>query len=371
VSSRLDGQQVYSDRTVVRSLTGQLHDLCRDAPEMAFMEVCGTHTMAIFRQGIRALLPSNLRLVSGPGCPVCVTPTSYLDIALALARRGDVTIATFGDLVRVPGSYSSLERDKAAGCDVRIVYSPLDAVGLAAASAPKQVVFLGVGFETTTPAVAQSVLEADRLGLSGFRVLVAHRRVVPALEALLASPDLKLDGFLLPGHVSVILGSEAYRFLLRSGVSGVVTGFEPADILRALIRLVQAAREGQPVLENQYARLVSPEGNRLACEAMDRVFEPVDAEWRGLGILPRSGLALRADYARFDALGLLEATELRAIREAVRDESGCRCGEVLTGTVRPPECSFFGSDCTPETPVGPCMVSSEGTCAAYYKYGER
>jgi hydrogenase expression/formation protein HypD len=338
------------------------------------MEVCGTHTMAIFRHGVRSLLPANLRLISGPGCPVCVTPTSYLDLALALARREDVTIATFGDLVRVPGSASSLERAKAAGADVRIVYSPLDAVSLAERlrrEGPRTVVFLGVGFETTSPAVAQALLEADRRGVENFRVLVAHRRVVPALEALLHFPELKLDGFLLPGHVSVILGAEAYRFLEARGVSGVVAGFEPVDVLSALLKLVESALEGRARLENQYARLVSPQGNLKALAALDRVFVPVDAEWRGLGVLPSSGHALHPAFARFDAAGLLTPEEREEIRRSVREDEGCRCGEVLCGTVRPPECGLFGTVCTPETPVGPCMVSSEGTCAAYYKYGER
>lgn len=362
-------EAAYSDAKVVRELVARLGRASEGLPEMAVMEVCGTHTMAIFRHGIRAFLPPNLRLISGPGCPVCVTPTSYLDLALALAAKPEIVIATFGDLVRVPGSRSSLERVRAAGSDVRIVYSPLDAVTLAAESENKTVVFLGVGFETTIPAVAQAVLDAERRGVENLRILVAHRLVVPALEAVLSSPDLRLDGFLLPGHVSVILGSEAYRFLLDRGVSGVVAGFEPVDVLLALVRLVESIRRGEPVLENQYARLVSAQGNLLARAAMDKVFRPVDAEWRGLGILPQSGLAFRPEYARFDALGRLDAAEQRAVHEAVRDEGACRCGEVLTGTVRPPECPFFGTVCTPETPVGPCMVSSEGTCAAYYKYG--
>ncbi len=428
-----DWERAYGDPDLVRGLVQRLAEACRGQPERTFMEVCGTHTMAIFRHGIRSLLPPNVRLISGPGCPVCVTPTTYLDLAIALARKG-VVIATFGDLVRVPGSRSSLELERAQGADVRIVYAPMDAVELAAQPAavretsvrptgkkapgastrsgvqgpmeptatsgkkapgaparsgvhepmdptvasgrnaqasagPKTVVFLGVGFETTSPAVALSILDAERRGLENFRVLVAHRRVIPALEALLASPALRLDGFLLPGHVSTILGSEAYRFLEDRGVGGVVTGFEPVDILRALLTLETGAREGRPAVTNEYARAVAPEGNRRALEVLDRVFRPVDAEWRGLGLIPRSGLALRPEYARFDAQALLSEAERRSVEEAAWDAEGCRCGEVLTGAVSPPDCAFFGTLCTPETPVGACMVSSEGTCAAWYRYG--
>jgi len=286
-----------------------------------------------------------------------------------------VTITTFGDLVRVPGSASSLEREKADRADVRIVYSPLDAVDLAerfrAEGTERTVVFLGVGFETTTPGAAQAILEARRRGISNFRVLGCHRRVVPALEALLRNPALRLDGFLLPGHVSVVLGSDAYRFLAGRGVSGVVAGFEPVDILRALVRLLELIEGGHPGVENQYPRLVSASGNLRALAAMDEVFEPVDAPWRGLGVLPESGLRLRRDFADFDALRLLDDAQLRAIEENAADESGCLCGEVLTGLVSPLECPFFGEACTPESPIGPCMVSSEGTCAAYYKYQAR
>jgi hydrogenase expression/formation protein HypD len=279
-------------------------------------------------------------------------------------------IATFGDLMRVPGSRSSLERERAAGADVRVAYSPLDAVTLAEQES-RTVVFLAVGFETTSPAVAQAVLEAQRRGVANFRVLIAHRRVVPALEILLTFPQLDLDGFLLPGHVSTVLGSDGYTFLEKHGVSGVVAGFEPVEVLRALVRLVECVKTGKPAVENQYARFVAKEGNRRALAVMEQVFVPVDAEWRGLGILPQSGHALRPAYARFDALDLLSAEERSAILQAVRVETACRCGEVLCGTVRPPQCDLFGSICTPEAPVGPCMVSSEGTCAAYYKYGER
>jgi hydrogenase expression/formation protein HypD len=368
-----DTERAFSDPETARVLVRKLHGVCDGSRSMTFMEVCGTHTMSIFRQGLRRFLPRNLRLVSGPGCPVCVTPPSYIDLALALARKEGVTIATFGDLMRVPGSRTSLEEEKAGGADVRVVYSPFDALALARgpARAGRQVVFLGVGFETTSPAVAQAVFDAQRLGISNFRVLVAHRLVIPALEALLSAPELSLDGFILPGHVSVILGSEAYRFLVARGVSGVVTGFEPVDILRSLLTLAERTRAGTPVLENQYARLVAPEGNPRALAMMNGVFRPVDAEWRGLGVLPQSGFALRPEYSAHEALELLSAEERKKVLDGVAGERGCRCGEVLTGAVTPPECPFFGEACTPETPIGPCMVSSEGTCAAWFKYGER
>ncbi len=362
--------RAYSDPELVRRLVGRLEEVCSGQPERTYMEVCGTHTMAIFRHGVRELLPRNVRLISGPGCPVCVTPTSYLDLAIALARKG-VRIATFGDLLRVPGSSSSLERERAAGAEIGIVYSPFDSIPLAESDPGRPVVLLGVGFETTTPAVAQTVITAAERGLRNLRVLSAHRRVVPALEALLASPGLRLDGFILPGHVSAVLGSDAYRFLAERGIGGVVTGFEPVDILRSLLSLAEQARTGRARVENQYTRVVSDRGNRRALDAIDRVFRPVDAEWRGLGTIPDSGLAFREAYDAFDALALLSEGERGAIAADARDESGCRCGEVLSGIAQPPDCPYFDTLCTPETPVGACMVSSEGTCAAWYRYGRR
>ncbi len=329
------------------------------------MEVCGTHTVAIFKAGIRQLLPEAVELVSGPGCPVCVTPNGYLDTAVAYSRRDDVIIATFGDMLRVPGSTSSLAAEQAAGADVRIVYSPLDSLTIAAANPGKKVIFLAVGFETTAPTAAATVLAAEQAGLENFFVLSAHKLVPPALRALLTAGETKVDGLLLPGHVSAIIGEAPYRFLADEfAVPAVIAGFEPLDILRAVYLLVQRISAGEAALENEYRRVVPPAGNPAALAVLDRVYEPADAAWRGLGVIPASGLAVRAAYRRFDAPVALPVTA-----EETKEHAGCRCGEVLRGVARPQQCPLFGTACTPERPVGSCMVSVEGTCAAWYKDG--
>jgi hydrogenase expression/formation protein HypD len=335
-------------------------------PPAAFMEVCGTHTMSAFRFGVRGMLPPNVRLLSGPGCPVCVTPNDYLDRALAYARRKDVVLATFGDMMRVPGTRSSLERERAAGADIRVVYSPLDALEMARADASRRVLFLGVGFETTAPLVAASVLEARETGVRNFLVLSGHKLVPPALEALLAAKDLGISGFLCPGHVSGIIGADAYLPVARDHkVPCVVAGFEPLDMIQGLRMLLRQVREKRAEVENQYARVVTSGGNRKAREALDRVFEPSDTPWRGLGTIPRSGLRIRQEFRGFDA----EAVLPLELAEPSRENPACRCGEVLQGRIAPPECPLFGKGCTPDAPAGACMVSSEGTCAAYHKYG--
>ncbi len=329
-----------------------------------FMEVCGTHTMAIARYGIRQLLPEGIRLVSGPGCPVCVTPNGYLDRAIALARLPEITVATFGDMLRVPGSESSLEREKAQGHDVRVVYSPRDAVAIALNEPDRQVVFLGVGFETTAPTVAAAILEAQRTGVRNFCVLCAHKTMPQAMRALVANGRVGLDGFICPGHVSAIIGAEPYRFLAAEfGKACVITGFEPVDILQGLLMLVRQVRSGKPAVEIQYSRVVRPEGNPKAQAILAEVFEPCDAEWRGLGWIPGSGLRIRDEYVDFDA-----ARRFPLEIPPPKEPQGCRCGEVLQGLVEPDECPLFGGGCTPERPVGACMVSSEGRCAAYYRY---
>lgn len=333
----------------------------RGASGLTFMEVCGTHTMAIARFGLRDVLPVEVRLISGPGCPVCVTAMGDLDKVIALARLPDVALATFGDLVRVPASRSSLAAERAAGADVRVVYSVRDAVEAAAAEPERQVVFAGIGFETTAPTIAAAVLEAQARGLDNFSVLSMHKTMPLPLKALVELGETDISGFILPGHVSVVTGSGCYEFLARDhGVGGVVAGFEAHDVLQALQLLV---RQGAPAIEIEYRRAVRPEGNVVAQRLMAQVFEPCDADWRGLGVIPGSGLRLREEYAAFDA-GRRFAIDAGEPLEP----KGCRCGEVLRGVLDPAGCALFGARCTPEDPVGACMVSSEGACAARYRY---
>ena len=330
-------------------------------PGLTFMEVCGTHTMSIARYGLRELLPDGMRLISGPGCPVCVTAMADLDRVVALARLPEVTLATFGDLIRVPASRTTLAAERAAGADVRVVYSARDAVQIAADEPDRQVVFAGIGFETTAPTVAASLLEARARGLANFSVLSMHKTMPLPLKALLELGETPISGFLLPGHVSVITGTACYEFLARDyGVAGVVAGFEPHDVVRALLRLV---RQVAPAIEIEYGRAVRPEGNAVAQRLMEQVFAPSDADWRGLGVIPGSGLALRPEYADADAR-LRFPLEL----EPPLEPAGCRCGEVLRGVTDPADCALFGARCTPEDPVGACMVSSEGACAARYRF---
>ncbi len=329
--------------------------------DLTYMEVCGTHTMAISRFGLRDLLPGRIRLVSGPGCPVCVTAVGDLDVVVEIARLPGTTIVTFGDLVRVPASRSSLAEERAAGADVRVVYSPADAVALAAAEPERQVVFVGIGFETTAPTVAAALLEARERGLVNFTVLSLHKTMPGALRALLDLGETRLDGFILPGHVSVVTGSECYRFLADEyGVGGVVAGFEAQDVLAALLMLV---RQSEPAIEIEYTRAVRPEGNPVARGVMDQVFEACDADWRGLGVIPGSGLRINEEFAAFDAARRFAVEPGEPI-----EPRGCRCGEVLRGVLDPAECPLFGTRCTPESPVGACMVSSEGSCAARHRY---
>lgn len=329
------------------------------------MEVCGTHTVAIFRSGIRQLLAGAIELVSGPGCPVCVTAQRDIDFAIGLAGEPGVTLATYGDMLKVPGTRGSLQQARAEGADVRIVYSALDAVRLAADHPDRRVVFLGVGFETTAPAAAMAVEAAQRRGLRNFFVYSVHKVVPPALRALLDSGEVALDGLILPGHVSVVIGLEPYRFVADEyGLPAVVTGFEPLDILAGIRTLVTMRRCGTPAVASEYRRAVRPEGNLAAQAAMARVFAPADASWRGLGPIPGSGLQLSEAFAGFDA-----AREFAVDVSFSREPTGCLCGEVLCGRATPLDCKLFAAACTPARPVGPCMVSYEGTCAAYYAYG--
>lgn len=331
------------------------------------MEVCGTHTMSIFRHGIRDILPDNLRMLSGPGCPVCVTPNSYIDRAIACVQLPDVIIATFGDMIRVPGSSSNLGYAKSEGCDVRVVYSPLDALKIAKQNPNSRIVFLGVGFETTSPSIAITILNAAKEGINNYYVLPSLRTIPQPMCAILKSEDVQVDGFLLPGHVSTIIGYEPYRFLVDEfRIPCVIGGFEPLDVLMAVFMLTKQISEGRAEVENEYQRVVKPEGNKLALKKVEQVFQKTDIEWRGLGIIENSGLKIRPEYAHFDAF-----EEISVEVEPPKEHIGCICGDILRGAKTPLKCKLFRNACTPRTPVGPCMVSSEGTCAAYYKYGER
>ncbi|HPD46558.1 MAG TPA: hydrogenase formation protein HypD [Anaerohalosphaeraceae bacterium] len=329
------------------------------------MEVCGTHTVSIFRNGIRPTLPEGLKLLSGPGCPVCVTDQGFIDIVLDLARREDCIIATYGDMVRVPGKAGSLETTH--GADVRVVLSTDDALRLAELHPDKTVVFVAVGFETTTPATAVAVGEAVRRDLKNFCVLSGHKLVIPAMRALLSDKNNRIDAFLCPGHVSVIIGSDAYLPIVEEfGRPCVVAGFEPMQVIEGIAEICRQLAEGMAEVVSIYEGVVRPEGNRTAQKLMETYFEPYDGYWRGLGRIPGGTLRLRDEYGRFDAMRRFGIEEIPA-----EEPLGCRCGEVLCGLAAPMDCGMFESRCTPDTPVGPCMVSSEGACAAWYKYGRR
>ena len=328
------------------------------------MEFCGGHTHAILRFGLRQLLSENMALLSGPGCPVCVTACSDLDRAIALAKTPGLILATFGDMLRVPGTNGSLREAQSEGADVRMVYSTQDALGVARDNPGRPVVFLGVGFETTAPTVAASLLQAEREAVPNYYVLSLHKLTPPAMRAILDGGEVALSGIIGPGHVTTIVGSQAWDFLPQEyGIACAVAGFEPLDILRALAMLADMIVEDRPAVANTYPRSVTVEGNRAAQQIMDRVFEVVPAEWRGIGVLPDSGLQLREEFRHRDAVHAFPV-EVGPSREP----PGCRCGDVLRGVLNPTECPLFGHPCTPASPTGPCMVSAEGACAAYYTY---
>ena len=323
-----------------------------------FMEVCGSHTMAIGHWGIRKLLPQNIKLISGPGCPVCVTPSSIID---ALIDLKNITIAVFGDLLRVPGSHGTLEQARASGADVRIIYSPLEALEIAEL---KETVLVGIGFETTIPGMALVLQKAAAVKLKNFSLLPAFKLIPPALDALLSGSDVQVDGFILPGHVSVVIGADAYKFLPQKfGIGGVVTGFEPLDILLGIRNLVNQIKQEQPKIENEYGRVVTKTGNLQAKKIIDQTLQTEDAIWRGLGMIPQSGLGIRPEYAQYDAV---KKYGLKINGKEIH--TGCRCAEVLKGAITPADCPLFARICQPANPLGPCMVSSEGSCAAYYRY---
>jgi hydrogenase expression/formation protein HypD len=355
---------MFADPELCRGLLARLHEEFAgiEGGRLRFMEVCGTHTAAIFRSGLRSLLPDGVEHLSGPGCPVCVTHDREISVCVDVAGKDGVVLATFGDMMRVPGpDGKTLKQAKAEGAEIEVVYSPLDALALARRLPDRTVVFLGIGFETTSPAVAATIQMAGQQNLPNFTVLAFHKLVPPALEALLSERRADIDAFLLPGHVSSILGVRPYSFLAeKHGKHGVVGGFEPADILQSLLLMIEMRKNGRTAIVNQYRRAVDDDGNLRAKAILADVFTETDALWRGLGLIPRSGLALREKYARFDAwrrfaLRLPETAEVK----------GCQCGDVLKGLIAPHQCALFGTACTPATPVGPCMVSTEGSCAAY------
>lgn len=356
------------DPKLCRALLQRLEQLLSrmPKPELRFMEVCGTHTVSIFRGGLRSLLPDAVTHLTGPGCPVCVTDDSEVAAFFKLAEQPDVILATFGDLMRVPGpDGQSLKHAQAGGARISVVYSPLDALALAAANPTDTVVFLGVGFETTAPGVAATILTAEQQGLANFAVYACHKLVPPALAALLAETENGIDAFLLPGHVSTVLGPAPYAFVAESWRRpAVIAGFEPADILDGLCRMAEQYVRGTFSVENAYPRAVGADGNPRARAVLEQVFTVSNASWRGLGVIPDSGLALSPAYERFDALARFGITPSPA-----KPIPGCRCGDVLRGRLAPNGCPLFGKVCTPSSPVGPCMVSTEGSCAAYYNYG--
>ena len=353
-------------RALVRKIEGLAAGVGASAARpLRLMEVCGGHTHSIFRYGIEGLLPGAIEMVHGPGCPVCVLPMGRIDDAVAIAERPEVIFTTFGDALRVPGSQKSLMQAKAEGGDIRIVYSPMDALALARANPEREVVFFGLGFETTMPSTALTVLQAEREGVANFSVFCNHITIVPTIKAILDSPDIKIDGFLGPGHVSMVIGTAPYEFVARHYRRPlVVAGFEPLDILQSIWMVLRQLADGRAEVENQYARIVPAGGNAAALDAVATVYELREFfEWRGLGSIDHSGIRFRAPYASFDAEQRFSVPSVR-----IADPKSCQCGEVLKGVLKPWQCKVFGGACTPETPMGALMVSSEGACAAYYRY---
>ena len=362
----------FRDPEKAKVLLSEIHVLAEKLQKgksrpLQIMEVCGGHTHAIFRYGIESMLPDAIELIHGPGCPVCVLPMGRVDDCVTLSELPNVIFTTFGDAMRVPGSKKSLLQAKSEGCDVRMVYSPLDALKLAKENPDKEVIFFALGFETTMPSTAMTVLQAEREGVKNFSLFCNHITIIPTVKAILDSPELTLDGFLGPGHVSMVIGNSPYNFIAdQYNKPLVVAGFEPLDVLHAIWMVLKQMDEGRSVVENQYARVVPEDGNAVALDAIGRVFELREFfEWRGLGSIDHSGVRMREEYALYDA-------EKKFVIKSIKiaDPKSCQCGEVLKGVIKPWECKVFGGACTPETPLGALMVSSEGACAAYYQYGD-
>src|SRR5256884_3565761 len=356
----------FRDADKAHALAAKIAELCEPGRQYKFMEVCGGHTHTIYKHGLEDYLPQNLTLVHGPGCPVCVIPMGRVDDAIHLAEQPDVIMTSFGDMMRVPGSQGSFFDSKAAGTDIGMVYSPLDALKIARQNPDKRVVFMAIGFETTAPSTAMTVLRAKAEGLENFSIFCNHVTIIPAIKAILDSPDLRLDGFIGPGHVSTVIGCRPYDFIARHhGKPLACAGFEPLDILTSVYMLLQQLGEQRAEVENQYGRVVPWDGNPKALEVINEVMELRPYfEWRGLGFISHSALKVRDEYAGFDAEKIFPVPGVR-----VADPKACQCGEVLKGVIKPWECKVFGTACTPETPIGTCMVSPEGACAAYYNFG--
>ncbi|MPY98680.1 MAG: hydrogenase formation protein HypD [Actinophytocola sp.] len=356
----------FRDAEKARALSAEIANLCEPGREYKFMEVCGGHTHTIYKHGIEDYLPENIRLVHGPGCPVCVIPMGRVDDAIHIASQPDVVMTSFGDMMRVPGSGGNFFDSNAEGTNIRMVYSPLDSLKIARQNPDTHVVFMAIGFETTTPSTAMTLKRAAAEGIENFSVFCNHVTIIPAIKAILDSPDLRLDGFIGPGHVSTVIGCRPYEFIAGDYHKPVVVaGFEPLDILQSIYQLLLQLREGRCVVENQYARVVPWAGNTVALKAIAEtmVLRPY-FEWRGLGFISHSAMRVRDEFAAFDAERIFEMPGVR-----VADPKACQCGEVLKGVLKPWECKVFGTACTPETPIGTCMVSPEGACAAYYNYG--
>jgi hydrogenase expression/formation protein HypD len=356
----------FRDADMAQALAAQIIDLCEPGRQYKLMEVCGGHTHTIYKHGLEDYLPANITLVHGPGCPVCVIPMGRVDDAIHLAEQPDVIMTSFGDMMRVPGGRGSFFDSKAAGADIRMVYSPLDSLKIARQNPDKRVVFMAIGFETTAPSSAMTVLRAAAEGIDNFSIFCNHVTIIPAIKAILDSPDLRLDGFIGPGHVSTVIGCRPYEFIARDyGKPLVCAGFEPLDILQSVYMLLKQLAESRSEVENQYTRVVPWNGNLKALQVIGQVMELRPYfEWRGLGFISHSALKVRDEYAKFDAERLFGVPGVR-----VADPKACQCGEVLKGVLKPWECKVFGTACTPETPIGTCMVSSEGACAAYYNFG--
>jgi hydrogenase expression/formation protein HypD len=358
----------FRDPKLIRQTADEIRRLARPDRHYRIMEVCGGHTHAIYRFGLEGLLPENVELIHGPGCPVCVLPMGRTDDGLTLAELPGVVFTAFGDVMRVPGTKGSPLEHKARGAEIRMVYSPLDAIKLAQANPGKHVVFFAIGFETTAPSTALTLLRARQLGLDNFSVFCNHVTIIPAIRAILDSPDMRLDAFVGPGHVSTVIGCRPYEFIAQDyGKPIVVSGFEPLDILQSLVMILRQLAEGRSEVENQYARVVPWEGNLPALRVLEEVFELRPYfEWRGLGFISQSALKLRDEFAKWDSERRFDVPGIR-----VTDPKAAQCGEVLKGVLKPPQCKLFGTECTPERPVGALMVSSEGACAAYYNYVHR
>jgi hydrogenase expression/formation protein HypD len=356
----------FRDAEKAQALSGQIAALCEPGRHYSFMEVCGGHTHTIYKHGLEDYLPESVSLVHGPGCPVCVIPMGRLDDAIYIAEQPDVIMTSFGDMMRVPGGKGSFFDSKAKGADIRMVYSPLDSLKIARDNPDKKVVFMAIGFETTAPSTAMTVLRAAADGLENFSIFCNHVTIIPAIKAILDSPDMRLDGFLGPGHVSTVIGCKPYEFIARDHNKPLVcAGFEPLDILASIYQLMIQLRDGRCEVENQYTRVVPWDGNLKALQVINEVMELRPYfEWRGLGFISHSALKVRPEYAKFDAEEIFKIPGIR-----VADPKACQCGEVLKGVIKPWECKVFGTACTPETPIGTCMVSPEGACAAYYNFG--